>query len=239
MPKKKLRKFNGINSSLIKDIVPAQVRTFASTLMGNRDPITEKDFTDAELKQARNAVLKSRERQTGKRFIKEESDKLARQHYDPTVDYKDYGKVMNNARQDFNVGSDAAMRNTLGRFKYEKTPEGRLIATDTYDFKDDLVKQVPGIPRTKDYKNLSTLEKVGKLAKDSFDSEAGGLKTLPSRVGNAFVGADGRPVRIDLGEAPYKKGGKVRAKNTVLARSSASKRGDGIATKGYTKGKFK
>jgi hypothetical protein len=239
MPKKKIKKFSGANGSLVKDYIPAQVRTFTETLAGKRDPITEKDFTEAELKQARDAVIKSRERQTDKRFIKEEGNKLARQHYDPTVDYKDYGKVMNNARQDFNVGSNAAMRNTLGRFKYEKTPEGRLIATDTYDFKDDLIKQVPGIPRTKDYEGLSTIEKVGKLAKDSFDPEVGGLKTLPSRVGNAFIGADGRPVKIDLGEAPFKKGGKVKAKSTVSVRSPASKRGDGIATKGYTKGKFK
>ena len=239
MSKKKIKKFSGADGSWVKDYIPAQVRTFTETLVGKRDPITEKDFTEAELKQARDAVIKSRERQTGKRFIKEEGNKLARQHYDPTVDYKDYGKVMNNTRQDFNVGSNAAMRNTLGRFKYEKTPEGRLIATDTYDFKDDLVKQVPGIPRTKDYEGLSTIEKVGKLAKDSFDSEAGGLKTLPSRVGNAFIGADGRPVKIDLGEAPFKKGGKVKAKSVVAVRSSASKRGDGAATKGYTKGKFK
>ena len=234
MVKKRIRKFSGEDGSLVKKIVPAQVRTFVSTLAGNKNPITEKDFTEDELKQARDAVTKSRERQTGKRFIKEEGDKLARQHYDETVDYKDYGKGLNEARQDANIGRSAAIRNTLGRFKYEKTPEGRLVATDNYDFKDDLAKQVPGIPRTKDYEGLSTLEKVGKLAADSFRPSAGGVKSLPSRVGNAFIGADGRPVRVDLGEAPFKKGGKVTPK-----RTSASKRGDGIAVKGHTKGKFR
>ena len=230
MVKKRIRKFSGEDGSLVKKIVPAQVRTFVSTLAGNKNPITEKDFTEDELKQARDAVTKSRERQTGKRFIKEEGDKLARQHYDETVDYKDYGKGMNNMRRDFNVGSDAAMRNTLGRFKYEKTPEGRLVATDNYDFKDDLIKQVPGIPRTKDYEGLSTLEKVGKLAADTFRPSAGGVKSLPSRVGNAFIGGDGRPVRVDLGEAPFKKGGKVTPK-----RKSASKRADGCAIRGKTR----
>ena len=234
MVKKRTRKFSGEDGSLVKKIVPAQVRTFVGTLAGNKSPITEKDFTEAELKQAKDAVIKSRDRQTGKRFIKEEGDRLARQHYDPTVDYKDYNSGMNNARKDFDVGPDAAMRNTLGRFKYEKTPEGRLVATDTYDFKNDLAKEVPGIPRTKDYEGLSTLEKVGKLAVDSFRPSAGGVKSLPSRVGNAFIGADGRPVRVDLGEAPFKKGGKV-----TLKRTSASKRGDGIAVKGHTKGKFR
>jgi hypothetical protein len=202
--------------------------------MGKRDPITEKDFTADELKQARDAITKSRDRQTGKRFIKEEGDKLARQHYDPTVDYKDYGEGKDRVINDFNVGSGAAMRNTLGRFKYEKTPEGRLVAIDTYDFKNDLADKIPGIPRTKDYEGLSTLEKVGKLTTDTFKTSTGGIKSLPSRVGNAFIGSDGRPVRVDLGEAPFKKGGKVAPK-----RTSASKRGDGIAKKGHTKGSFR
>jgi hypothetical protein len=228
--KNKPHKFSGTDGSLVKKVFPAQVRTFVSTLTGNKDPITEKDFTDEELKQAKDAVVKSRDRQTGKRFIKEEGDKLARQHYDTSVDYKDYGKGKDETRQDFNVGSNAAMRNTLGRFKYEKTPEGRLVATDTYDFKDDLAKQYPEIPRTKDYEGLNTVEKIGKLAVDTLKPSAGGIKSLPSRVGNAFIGKDGRPVRIDLGEAPFKKGGKVTPK-----RTSASKRADGCAIRGKTR----
>jgi hypothetical protein len=234
MARKKIRKYSGDEGSLVKKIVPAQVRTFAETVMGKRDPITEKDFTADELKQARDAITKSRDRQTGKRFIKEEGDKLARQHYDPTVDYKDYGEGKDRVINDFNVGSGAAMRNTLGRFKYEKTPEGRLVATDTYDFKNDLADKIPGIPRTKDYEGLNTLEKVGKLTADTFKTNTGGIKSLPSRVGNAFIGSDGRPVRVDLGEAPFKKGGKVTPK-----RTNASKRGDGIAKKGHTKGAFR
>ena len=240
MTKKKVKKFNGSDGSFVKNYIPAQVRTFSSTLMGNRDPITEKDFTDSELKQAKDAVIQSRSRQQLAKDVYSKYGKSALiPKDDPTVDYKDYGSGMNNARQDFNVGADAAMRNTLGRFKYEKTPEGRLIATDTYDFKNDLADKLPGIPKTKDYEGLNTLEKIGKLAKDSFVSEAGGIKTLPSRVGNAFIGADGRPVKIDLGEAPFKKGGKVSSKGIVKARSNASKRGDGIALRGYTKGKVR
>ena len=228
MAKQQTQKFSGKEGSLVKDYVPAQVRTFVDTLAGNRAPITENDFTRAELEQAKEAVAQSVTRNKGR----------ASEKRSPTVDYADYGKGMKEGRQDFNVGSDAAIRNTLGRFKYEKTPEGRLVATDTYDFKNDLAKEVPGIPRTKDYAGLNALEKVGKLAKDSFSSEAGGLKTLPSRVGNAFIGADGRPVRVDLGEAPFKKGGSVK-KNKAPTRTSASKRGDGIAQRGHTKGNFK
>jgi hypothetical protein len=234
MRKKRIRKFSGTDGSLVKSMVPAQVRTFLGTLAGNRDPITEKDFTADELAQARDAVTKSRERQTGKRFIKEKGDKVARQHYDPTVNYVDYGEGKDRVANDFNVGSGAAMRNTLGRFKYEKTPEGRLVATDTYDFKDDLANKIPGIPRTKDYEGLNTLEKIGKVAVDTLKPSTGGIKSLPSRVGNAFIGKNGRPVKIDLGEAPFKKGGTVNKPK----QSSASRRGDGIAQRGKTKGRI-
>ena len=232
MKKNKIRKFNGDDGSLVKKIVPAQVRTFVSTLAGNKDPITEKDFTADELKQARDAVVKSRERQTGKRFIKEEGDKLARQHYDQTVDYKDYGKGMNSGRQDLNVGSDAAIRNTLGKFSYEKTPEGRLIAKDKYDFKDDLVKESKVRPSA-EYEKMSTLGKIGTIAADTIVHPRG-FTTLPSRIGSAFIGKDGRPVKIDLGEAPVKKGGKVEKPK----QSSASRRGDGAAKRGKTRGKI-
>ena len=228
MNKKRIRKFNGEDESLVKKIVPAHLRTFVSTLAGNRSPITEKDFTKAELEQARNAVIKSRDRQTGKSFIKEEGKPL-RQNYDPTVGYKDYGKGMEEGRQDFNVGSGAAMRNTLGKFDYEKTPEGRLIAKDNYDFKDDLVKEAKVRPSA-EYEKMSTLGKLGALAKDTVISPEG-ITTLPSRVGSAFIGKDGRPVRIDLGEAPFKRGGPVKSKSSSAKPKVAGK----LATRGYGK----
>jgi hypothetical protein len=80
---------------------------------------------------------------------------------------------------------------------------------------------------------MSTLGKIGTIAADTITNPRG-FTTLPSRIGSAFIGKDGRPVKIDLGEAPFKKGGKVASK-----RTSASKRGDGIAKKGHTKGKFR
>ena len=194
---------------------PAQVRTFVETLAGKRDPITEKDFTKAELKQIRDAIERSRAR-GGK-----------------TVQYKDYGD--DRIRRDYSVLPGDAARNTLGRFNYEKTPEGRLVATDTYDFKDDMVKEVQllggNIPRSEDYEGLTTAQKVKRLAKDTLDPKTGGFNTLPSRVGSAFIGKTARPVRVDLGEAGFKKGGKVKS-------SSASKRADGCAVRGKTRGRM-
>jgi glutamyl/glutaminyl-tRNA synthetase len=55
LKKKQVRKFSGKDGSLVKSMVPAQVRTFLGTLAGNRDPITEKDFTADGVK---NAVWK-------------------------------------------------------------------------------------------------------------------------------------------------------------------------------------
>jgi hypothetical protein len=142
---------------------------------------------------------------------------------------------MNN---DFNLGSSGAMRNTLGKFSYEKTPDGRLIAKDMYDFKDDLVKEA-GVRPTSDYEKMSTLGKIGTLAADTVLPWKGGVSTLPSRIGSAFIGKDGRPVNIDLGKADFKKGGKVKAKSIAKPKTSkASSRGDGIAQRGKTKGRF-
>ena len=199
--------------------VPAQVRTFASTVAGNRDPITEKDFSDSELAQVRDAIKRSRKRGSKSQ----------------TVDYVDYYDDSTtrdkSVYKDFSVLPGDAARNTLGRFRYEKTPEGRLVATDSYDFKDDLVEKNPNVPKSKDYEGLSALGKVAKLAKDSFDPKMGALTTLPSRIGSAYIGKTSRPVRLDLGEAEFKKGGRVKA-------PSASKRADGCCKKGKTRGRM-
>jgi hypothetical protein len=145
---------------------PAQVRTFAETLAGKRDPITEKDFSRAELKQIRAAIERSHKRGSKSQ----------------TVDYVDYGddkRRQQHVIKDFSVFPEDAARNTLGRFKYEKTPEGRLVATDSYDFKDDLVDKNPSIPKSKDYESLSAFKKAAKLAKDSFNPKMGGIASLP------------------------------------------------------------
>lgn len=228
---------------MAKKILPASIRTFVDTLGGERSPITEKDFTPEELQQVRDAIKNSRQRQVGKRFEQEAPGKPLKQTYDQTAGYQDYGMGERGKRteHDFNLGSSGAMRNTLGRFSYEKTPDGRLIAKDTYDFKDDLVKEA-GVRPTSDYEKMSTLGKIGTLAADTVLPWKGGIPTLPSRIGSAFIGKNGRPVKIDLGKADFKKGGKVKAKSMSKPKTSktskASSRGDGIAQRGKTKGRI-
>mgnify|MGYP006274081157 CR=1 FL=1 len=246
---KKRSKKRNFDVGGLTGLIPAQVRTFVGTLAGNRDPITEKDFTPEELAQARKAINNSYKRQL--RDVNFSPDTAKYKNYegltklgilDPTVGYADYSrKGSRTPATDSSVAPSAAMRNTLGRFKYEKTPEGRLVATDTYDFKDDLSGgKYPNIPKTQDYEGLSTLGKIGKLATDTFKSGVGGIATLPSRAGNAFIGKDGRPVRIDLGEADFKKGGRVNSKKSKSATTvkKSSPRGDGLAKRGHTKGRM-
>jgi hypothetical protein len=56
---------------------------------------------------------------------------------------------------------------------------------------------------------MSTAEKIGTLLKDS-SKEKAGLGTLLSRAGSAFIGADGRPVNVNLGKAKFAQGGVVQ-----------------------------
>jgi hypothetical protein len=168
-------------------ILPSQVRTFASTLSGDTSPITEENFSASEIKQMRDAVMRSKARQPStKKVFKDGKVKEAPRTLDPTVDYEDYGDNAKRAILDYSPLPSDAARNTLGRFRYEKTPNGRLVAHDSYDFKDDLVEE--GAPRSIEYEKLSTLEKIGKLAKDTVTTPIG-ISSLPSRVGSAFIGA--------------------------------------------------
>ena len=201
-----------------RSIVPAQIRTFGETLMGDRTPITEQNFTESELNQMRQAIANSRtarqkenidtynkmkeqEFLTGKKSgIREPSTKL-----DQTVGYQHYGTDGNSVRSDLDITPNAAVQNTLGRFAYHKNPQGDLIATDYYKFKDDLPRETRP---TAEYEGMSTPEKLWTLAKDS--ARIGGLESLPSRTGSAFIGADGRPVNVNLGPAPFAAGGAVR-----------------------------
>ena len=230
-----------------KDKYPVQVRTFMETIKGKKDKITEKDFNQAELDEIKQAIMSAEYRdkkRVPKKGIKTQG----------SVDYKDY--TTDRAVADFNFGKSGAVRNTLGRFNYKKTPDGRLVATDTYDFKDDLVKESKVRPSA-DYPK-STVGKIAAVAADTLFPTKGdggfdyvpnpikGIQTLPSRIGSAFVGADGRPVEIDLGEAPenFKKGGKVKRKLKVErkpkdGRMKKAKGRDGIAQRGKTRGRMR
>ena len=244
-------------------VVPAQLRTFLETVAMDKEqragsPITEKDFSESELRQILDTIGKARKNRTAenryndnyKPSAKEqkETDELFKKAFGTndaalqlqrekrqaekdyfqsgkgTVNYMDYPGYLSGVR-DSTLSKEGAIRNTLGRFVYETLPDGRIKVKDTYDFKDDLVTELGQRPSSA-YKGMSTMGKLGTILVDTLNnpidlqSEEGGMKvgraTLPSRVGSAFIGQNGRPVDITLdprelmpGYAGYAQGGPV------------------------------
>ena len=242
-------------------VVPAQIRTFLETVMMNKEdragrPITEKDFSESELRQILDTIgtaRKNRAKEKGlnstytptskdisldklfekmmgkdpafqKAKARTEAEKKHFESGSGSVNYMDYPGFLSGVR-DSTLSKEGAIRNTLGRFVYETLPDGRIRVKDTYDFKDDLVTELGQRPSAA-YKDMGTMGKLGTILVDTLNnpmdlqSEEGGTKvgraTLPSRVGSAFIGQNGRPVDITLdprelmpGYAGYAQGGPV------------------------------
>ena len=212
----------GFLNDIYNNVIPAHARTYAESMLGNRSPINENNFSSSELDMMRDAIASSRRDRTitNQRLYQEQlaaakNDKERMNvvsqgpstKIDQTVGYQHYPNSGDQStRDDNNFGYDSAVRNTLGRFAYEKDANGNLIATDTYKFRDDL----PGQTRpSSDYAKMSTFEKLKTLYDDSSKDKAG-VGTLLSRMGSAFMGADSRPVNVNLGKAPFAHGGAAR-----------------------------
>jgi hypothetical protein len=211
----------GFLQNAYRSIVPAHLRTFGETLLGDRSPITEKNFTPEELAQMREVIDLSRQERMkenktafDQKLLQMYRDKAPNKEIDAylragvspqldqTVGYQHYP----NDPSDWTLGSSGAIRNTLGKFAYKKDPEGNLIATDLYKFRDDLPKETRP---TADYEGMTAAEKLGTIAKDS--AVAGGFWGIPSRIGNAFLGnTEGRPVEVNLGKASFARGGAAK-----------------------------
>ena len=106
---------------------PTSARTLFETVQGNRDPITETNFSPAELDVMRQLI-----ESTGDRGH---------------VQYADYINFMKKQQQE--KGTIPAsmtpsmlsildpignVQNTLGRFTYSRDSQGNLIVVDSYDF---------------------------------------------------------------------------------------------------------
>jgi hypothetical protein len=183
------------------DAIPAaQVRTYLNTLFGETRPITERDFTKAELRLALEAMKKAKESGRGS-----------------TVDYRDYGIPLT-PFADLDPSEQASIRNTLGVWNYE-TKDGTLRGKDRYDFDRDL-----GGRSSAEYAKMSLPKKLGVLALDTVnvlpmlkdmynmsrlkpmtgEGVAYGPFTLPHRIGAAFMPPGGREVNIDFGKEAAK-----------------------------------
>ena len=216
----------GIMDRTYKAFVPAQARTFIESLAGDESPITENNFSESELDMMRDAIMRSRRDRmaTNQRLYheafqnadaKERLELLERgvsPKLDQTVGYQHYPGSPTSILSDFDPRDSAAIRNTLGRFAYDKDAEGNLMATDLYKFRDDLSgKTRPSA----DYADMGTGEKLWTLAKDTFTGA--GLDTILSRTGSAFLGnKPGRPVKVNLGKAPFADGGQAPSAEEML-----------------------
>ena len=154
-----------------RNIVPASTRTFVSTLAGNRDPITEKNFTNAELLAMQDVVNQSQKR-GGK-----------------SGQYKDYDKFIYSYKPEYDTQAD--LHNVLGRFNYTTSPN-KTVITDKYDFNND-----SRIQDVMDYEKMPWYQKPFEVLKRSSDPELTAGR-LASQVANAYIGNDGRDVNIQF-----------------------------------------
>jgi hypothetical protein len=220
------------------------------------------DITEAEIRQkARKQVLQKKYTKLSPETMKDlEESYKKRQAEDAyflsgkgTVFYGDYpnaftGKVgapVQNLR-DSTLGKEGAIRNTLGRFVYETTPEGKINIKEQYDFADDLVKEMHQRPSSA-YEGMSTAQKLNALLMDTLHNPLDkpnelrpnstfsyGISTLPSRAGSAFIGNKGRPVDVTIDPREIMPGYAGYANGGVVRRAEGSPIGGEVKPRGST-----
>jgi hypothetical protein len=160
----------------LRNFVPMDTRMYATTLFGNRNPITEKDLSAQELAGIQDVIDQSKVRGS-------KGD----------VQYKDYAKYMgDNARPEY--GPQIATKTTLGRFNYTKNPDGSVSVKDRYDFVNEA--------RQKDVEKYQQMNPVTKaltvVGKTLADNPMKWPTNLASELGNAYIGNEGRDVNITI-----------------------------------------
>jgi len=115
-----LKKFNA-------DLFPTAAKTLIETVQGNKEPITEKNFSPEELVALRNLIA----------LTNNKGD----------VQYSDYLNLMKKEQQEKGtipmsinpsplsvLDPIGNLQTTLGRFTYSRDSNGNLIVVDKYDF---------------------------------------------------------------------------------------------------------
>ena len=212
-------------SDLYKKI-PLQIRTFVESLRGNDTPITKDNLSAADLKRLEDTIVESRKYKTGlldayhfeenedeptrsfgsdeyKKYFKNQKALDTFKQGSGNVDYGAYLRLDNRTRGDVDISPSASIMNTLGRFSYTQNPDGTISVKDQYNFTDDRPHTMSeAVSKSDRYKDLSNMQKLGLVAKETFVMPnegfnlGKGIGTLPSRLGNAFIGEKTRPVDI-------------------------------------------
>jgi hypothetical protein len=153
------------------NMFPTNARTLLETAQGNRDPITESNFSPEELDVIRQLILNQ----------KQGSDA-------GSVKYPDYYDLAQRRRASGGMPVSSIMpglmsmgdafgnvQTTLGQFKYARDADGNLIVQDMYDFNP------PQEGQTIDY------------------AASGPYGLLRGYAGEKMPPSTGRPIKINLG----------------------------------------
>lgn len=207
------------------DLLPLQVKTLIETATGDKSPVK---LGHADRERVADAILASRtykqslldlqkdnalkdwqQAEYKKYFPNENAIKLFKSG-SGAVGYDDYYNAGQGA-SDWNFFPSGSVRNTLGQFRYNTDKAGNVNVTDRYDFTNDTIEGLPkSVANSERYKNMSIPEKIATLRMETmFMPEVGfnpilGFRSLPSRIGNAFVGNSGRDVNITLPPTYYR-----------------------------------
>lgn len=187
----------GTAAQMLKQVVPMDIRTFGSTLFGSREPITEKNFTADELAAMQKAVDAAAAR-TG-------------QTQKGSVQYVDYPRGEQ-------IGPDfKPVGQTLGRFTYEKQPDGTTVIRDRYDFYNEgRAKNIESYEKMGGGEKALTV--AGRALKNLF---TGNIPGIPQELGDAYIGREGRDVTIQL--PPVRRAGGGDAEPTPEEIAAASR----------------
>lgn len=183
-------------AQMLKQVVPMDARIFGSTLFGSRDPITEKNFTADELAAMQKAV--------------DTAVKRTGQAQKGSVQYVDYPRGEQ-------IGPDfKPVGQTLGRFTYEKQPDGTTVIRDRYDFYNEgRAKNIESYEKMGGGEKALTV--AGRALKNLF---TGNIPGIPQELGDAYIGREGRDVTIKLPPVRRADGGSADPTPEELAAAS-------------------
>lgn len=207
------------------DLLPLQVKTLIETAGGDKSPVklghgdrervadailASRTYKQSLLDLQKDNALKDWQQAEYKKYFPNENAIKLFKSGSGAVGYDDYYNAGQGA-SDWNFLPSGSVRNTLGQFRYNTDKAGNVNVTDRYDFTNDTIEGLPkSVANSERYKNMSIPEKIATLRMETmFMPEVGfnpilGFRSLPSRIGNAFVGNSGRDVNVTLPPTYYR-----------------------------------
>lgn len=187
---------------LYKKAIPIDTRFYLQSLLGDRtQPLTEKDLTTEELIKI-NKLIEDNSGTSNDIFGKVDGQTEEGMQY--IDEYSRYYPPEEGSEEDINnsprmIDRDLIEKNygktqtALGRFAYQKMPNGQIKIIDTYDFNNPEREHI-----VEYYDSLGPVEKAIMSGTRSLDSllSPRGVMGAAGEMGMAYIGKDGRPVEI-------------------------------------------